>query len=112
MRRKDMEKAFLPVPGATVSRTVSGASANVARPAAANGCDAVRITYIAGTDAARVRFGFGSSTAATSADMRIPNPGTPWAYAEAFSINATDNYIAAITDSGTCTIEITFGFGA
>jgi hypothetical protein len=106
-----MNKAFLPAPGTTVSRTVSTTSANVARPAAANGCDAVRVIYTAGTDAARLRFGPGSGTAATSADMKVPNPATPWAWAETFSINVGDNYIAAITDSGTCTIEITFGFG-
>jgi hypothetical protein len=30
---------------------------------------------------------------------------------EAFSINASDTYVAAKTDSGTCTVEFTFGYG-
>jgi hypothetical protein len=103
--------SFRPAPGATVSRTVTTTSANVQRPAEARGCTAVRIVFTAGTEGARVRFGKGSSLAATSADMLLPNPGTPFIYAEAFSIDALDDYIAAVTDSGTCTIEITFGYG-
>jgi hypothetical protein len=103
--------AFRPCPGGTVSRTVSTTSANVARPAAARGANAVRVAFTAGTAGARIRFGKGSTIAATSADMMCPNPGTPFVYAETFTIDALDDYIAAITDSGTCTMEFTFGYG-
>jgi hypothetical protein len=104
-------KAFLPAPGTTVSRTVSTTSANVPRPQGTVGCDAVRVVFTAGTSAARIRFGIGSNTTAVATDMLVPNPGTPWAWAEVFSISHTDDYIAAITDAGTCTMEFTFGFG-
>lgn len=104
-------KAFHPIPGSTVSRSVTTTSANVAIPAIALGATAVRVVFTAGTAAARIRSGVGSDTAATSSDMLLPNPGSPWVYAEAFSINESDTYMAAIADSGTCTVEFTFGFG-
>lgn len=105
-------KAFQPIPGSTVSLDVTSTSDNVAIPAIALGANAVRVVYTAGTDAARIRSGVGdTTTAVTLTDMLLPNPGTPWGYAEAFSINASDTYMAAITDSGTCTVEFTFGFG-
>lgn len=105
-------KAFHPIAGSTVQRTVTTTSANVAIPAIALGANAVRVVFTAGTDAARIRSGVGSgTTAVTLTDMLCPNPGTPFVYAECFSINASDTYMAAITDSGTCTVEFTFGFG-
>lgn len=104
-------KTFHPIPGGTVSRTVSTTSAPVAIPTACLGAQAVRVVFTAGTASARIRSGVGVSTTATSADMLCPNPGTPFVYAETFSINENDTYMAAITDSGTCTIEFTFGFG-
>lgn len=103
---------FHPIHGSTVSRTVTTTSANVAIPTAALGATAVRVVFTAGTDGARIRSGVGSGTAAVSTDLRLPNPGSPWVYAECFGINANDTYMAAITDSGTCTVEFTFGFGA
>lgn len=104
-------KTFRPIAGSTVSRTVTTTSANVAIPAAARGATAVRVVFTAGTAAARIRSGVGSATAATSADVLVPNPGSPWAWAETFSIDKADTYMAAITDSGTCTVEFTFGYG-
>lgn len=108
-----LNKAFQPIKGSTVQRTVSTTSANVAIPAFALGATAVRVVYTAGTAAARIRSGVGSgTTAVTLTDMLLPNPGTPFVYAEVFGIDPTDTYMAAITDSGTCTVEFTFGFGA
>lgn len=104
-------KAFLPAPGTTVSRTVSTTSANVARPQSAVSCDAIRVVFTAGTASARIRAGIGSGTTAVATDMLVPNSGSPWAWAEVFSISHTDDYIAAITDAGTCTLEFTFGWG-
>lgn len=104
---------FHPIPGSTVQRTVTTTSANIAIPDIAKGATAVRVVFTAGTAAARIRSGVGSGTAAvTLTDMLLPNPGSPWVYAECFGINASDTYMAAITDSGTCTVEFTFGFGA
>jgi hypothetical protein len=104
--------AFRPIHGATVTRSVSTTSANVAIPASALGATAVRVVFTAGTAGARVRSGVGSGTTAVAGDMMVNNPGTPFAYAESFGINASDTYMAAITDAGTCTVEFTFGFGA
>ena len=105
-------RAFRPAAGGTVSLAVTNASGRVARPAAAAaaGANAVRVVFTAGTAGARIRSG-DSTVAATSADMLCPNPGTPFVYAECFSIAETDTNIAAITDAGTCTVEFTFGFG-
>lgn len=105
-------KAFHPIAGSTVSRTVTTTSANVAIPTVGLCATAVRVVFTAGTAAARIRAGVGSGTAATSTDMLCPNPGTPFVYAECFSINENSTYMAAITDSGTCTVEFTFGYGA
>jgi hypothetical protein len=80
-------KAFHPIAGSTVQRTVTTTSANVAIPVG------------------------NTTTAVTLTDMLCPNPGTPFVYAEVFAINPTDTYMAAITDSGTCTVEFTFGYG-
>jgi hypothetical protein len=105
-------KAFHPIAGSTVQRTVTTTSANVAIPAIAQGAQAVRVVFTAGTAAARIRSGVGNTTTAvTLTDMLCPNPGTPFVYAEVFAINPTDTYMAAITDSGTCTVEFTFGYG-
>jgi hypothetical protein len=105
-------KAFHPIAGSTVQRTVTGTSANVAIPAVGLGATAVRVVFTAGTAAARIRSGVGNTTAAvTLTDVLLPNPGTPFARAEVFSINPSDTYMAAITDAGTCTVEFTFGYG-
>lgn len=106
-----MADAFKPIPGSTVQRTVTTVSANVAIPTAARGATAVRVVFTAGTAAARIAPGNSSITAATLTDMLLPNPGTPFVYAEVFTISASDTHIAAVTDAGTCTVEFTFGFG-
>jgi hypothetical protein len=106
-----LNKAFQPIAGSTVQRTVTTTSARVSIPAVALGATAVRVVFTAGTAAARIRSGK-TATAVTLTDMLIPNPGTPFVYSEVFGIDATDTDIAAITDSGTCTVEFTFGFGS
>lgn len=105
-------KAFHPIRGSAVSINATSTSGNVAIPAVAVGATAMRVTFTAGTASARVASGVGNSTAAVSTDPLCPNPGSPWVYAEVFSINESDTYVAAKTDAGTCTVEITFGFGA
>lgn len=105
-----LNKAFQPIAGSTVQRTVTNTSARIAIPAHALGATAVRVVFTAGTAACRIRSGK-TATAVTLTDMLIPNPGSPWVYAEAFGIDATDTDVAAITDAGTCTVEFTFGFG-
>lgn len=109
-----LNKAFQAIPGSTVQRTVTTTSANVALPAVALGATAVRVVFTAGTAAARIRPGNSSAqaVAVTLTDMLIPNPGTPFVYAEVFGIDASTTHMAAITDAGTCTVEFTFGFGS
>lgn len=105
-------KPFHPIPGSTVQRTVTTTSANIAIPTIALGATSMRIVFTAGTAAVRVRSGVGSgTTAVTLTDVLLPNAGTPWNRDEVLSINANDTYVAAITDAGTATIDITFGFG-
>jgi hypothetical protein len=103
--------AFKPIPGSTVSRTVTNASANVALPTVALGATSVRVVFTAGTAGARFRAGPSNAVAATSADPLLPNPGSPWVYSEVFGIDPNTTYVAAITDSGTCTVEFCFGVG-
>jgi hypothetical protein len=106
-----MADAFNPIPKSTVQLSVTTTSARVAIPTVGRRANSVRVVYTAGTDAARICAGDSSVTATTLTDMRCPNPGTPWLYAEAFSIDPSATHIAAVTDSGTCSLEFTFGFG-
>jgi hypothetical protein len=107
-------KPFHPIPGSTVQRTVTTTSAFVAIPAIALGATAVRVVFTAGTASARIRSApsEAKAVAVTLTDTLLPNPGSPFVYAEVFSINENDTHMAAITDAGTCTLEFTFGFGA
>lgn len=102
---------FRPIPGATVNIAATTTSGNVAIPAAALYATAVRIAFQTGTADVRWRTGVGNGTTAVStsnaADPLVKN-GT----VEVFGINASDTYVAAKTDSGTCTVEFTFGFGS
>lgn len=98
---------FRPIAGSTVTIAATTTSANVAIPASATGATAVRVVMSAGTADVRVRSGVGSGTTATSGDPLVKNAST-----EVFGINASDTYVAAITPSGTATVEFTFGFGA
>lgn len=108
-----LNKAFHPIPKSTVSLAVTSTTGNIAMPSIAQHATAIRVVFTAGTAAARINPGKGSGTVATSTDMLLPNPGTPFVYAECFGIDgATDTFIAAKTDAGTCTIEVTFGFAA
>jgi hypothetical protein len=100
-------KAFHPIPGSTVSIAATSTSGNVAIPAIALNSTAMRVVIISGTANVRVRSGVGSGIAAVAGD-----PMCLVGAIEAFSINAADTYVAAKTDSGTCTVEFTFGFGA
>jgi hypothetical protein len=98
--------AFKPIPGSTVSIAATSTSGNVAIPAAALMATAMRMVVTTGTANVRVRSGVGSGTTAVATDMLFLN-GT----VEAVAINSSDTYVAAKTDSGTATIEFTFGFG-
>lgn len=104
---------FRPIAGSTVSIAATSVSANVAIPAIALTATAVRIVFTAGTagSGVRVRSG-GSGVAAVAGDPMIPNPGSPWAYREVIGIGASDTFIAAKADTGTATVEFTFGFGS
>lgn len=101
-----LNKPFQPIPGSTVSISATTTSGNVAIPAAALMATAVRIRATGANDV-RWRSGVGSGTAAVAGD---PAMGT--GTVESFGINANDTYMAAKCDSGTATIEFTFGFGA
>jgi hypothetical protein len=96
---------FRPVWGSTVTIAATTTTGNVAIPTAALGATAVRVTTSAGTAPVRVRSGVGSGTAAVAGDPLVQN-----ASVVLFGINANDTYVAAKTDSGTCTVEFTFGF--
>jgi hypothetical protein len=106
-----MADAFKPVPLSTVQRTVTATSASVAIPAHALNSSTVRVVYTAGTASARIRSGAVGDSAITLTTMLVPNPGTPFVYAECFAISPSDTHMHAITDSGTCTLEFTFGTG-
>lgn len=97
---------FHPIPGGTVSISATTTSQSVAIPAACLTATSVRIRATGANDV-RWRSGVGSGTAATSGD---PAMGT--GTVESFGINASDTHMAAKCDSGTATIEFTFGFGA
>lgn len=106
-----MAEVFNPIPKSTVQLAVTNVSARVAIPTVARGAKTVRVVFTAGVAAARISPGDVTVTAVTLTDMSCPNPGSPFIYAEAFAISPSDTHIAAITDSGTCTVEFTFGFG-
>lgn len=106
-----MSNAFNPAPKSTVQLAVTTTSGRVAIPTVARGSNSVRVVYTLGTDAARICAGDSTVVATTLTDMRCPNPGTPFLYAECFAISPSATHIAAITDSGTCTVEFTFGTG-
>jgi hypothetical protein len=98
---------FRPVAGSTVSIAATSTSGNVAIPAAALTATAVRVVIVSGTANVRTRSGVGSGVAAVAGD-----PLCLVGSIEVFGINANDTYVAAKTDSGTCTVEFTFGFGS
>lgn len=102
-----LNKPFQPIPGSTVSIAATSTSGNVAIPAAALTATACRVVIVSGSSNVRIRSGVGSGTAAVAGD-----PLCLSAAVECFGINANDTYVAAKTDSGTCTVEFTFGFGA
>lgn len=98
---------FRPVWGATVTIAATSTTGNVAIPTAAQFATAVRVVTSTGTADVRVRSGVGNTTAAVAGDPLVKNAST-----EVFCINPTDTYVAAKTDSGTATVEFTFGFGS
>lgn len=102
-----MTKAFQPIAGSTVSIAATGTSGNVAIPTAALTATAMRVVIVSGAANVRIRSGVGSGTAAVAGD-----PLCLVGAVETFSINASDTYVAAKTDSGTCTVEFTFGYGS
>lgn len=106
-----MSYPFTPIPKSTVQLAATTTSARVAIPTAARGAASCRVVYTAGSAAARIVSGDSTVTATTLTDMLCPNPGSPFVYSECFSIPANHTHVAAVTDSGTCTVELTFGFG-
>ncbi len=89
-------------PGATVSRTVTSSTANVAL---GTGGDQVMISSAAGGNIAFVKFGDSTVTAATTDTPILP--GT----VQVYTIPPGATYIAAI-GSATTTLYITRGDGA
>ena len=98
---------FRPIPGSTIQCPATTTSARVAIPAIALPATAVRILHSTGTAIVRWRSGSSTVTALTLVDTGQP-PGA----IEVDGINAGDTHIAVITDSGTGTLEFTFGTGA
>lgn len=98
---------FRPIPGSTIQCPATTTSARVAIPASALPATAVRIMHTTGSAIVRWRAGSSTVTALTLVDTgQLPGA------IEVDGINAGDTHIAVITDSGTGTLEFTFGSGA
>ena len=98
-----MTRAFNPNPGSTVSISATTASSSVAVAAGQSRASAIRV-YNAGPSGVRVRWGAGAQTA-VAGDLLIPAGAV-----EVFSGAGADT-VAAKTDSGSATVEFTFGEG-
>lgn len=98
---------YRPVFGTTIQCPATTTSARVAIPAAALPATTVRVVHTAGTSGVRWRSGSSTVAAVTLTDplQVVGNAG------EVYGINAGDTHIAVITDSGTGTLEFTFGSG-
>lgn len=90
-------------PGGTVSRTVTGTSANVALSKAS--AQQVMVTSAAGNSIAFIKFGDSSAVTAAVTDTPIL-PGT----VQVFTISGTATHVAAIGTTGT-TLYFTTGDG-
>lgn len=97
---------FKPIWGSTVAISATTTSANVAIPAVAAGATAVRVR-VTGSNDARWRAGGDNTVAAVAGD-----PMLGVSTVETFGINPSATYVAAKCDSGTATVEFTFGFGS
>lgn len=98
---------FRPIPGSTIQCPATTTSARVAIPALALPATTVRIVHTTGSAGVRWRSGKSAVDAVTLIDT-LQLPGA----IEVDGINAGDTHIAVITDSGTGTLEFTFGTGA
>jgi len=97
---------FRPIYGSTIQLPATTTSSRVAIPAIALPAVAMRVVHTTGTAGVRWRSGSSTVTAVTLTDpMELPGN------VEVFGINAGDTHVAVITDSGTGTIEVTFGTG-
>ena len=98
---------FRSVYGTTIQCPATTTSSRVAIPAAALPATTVRVVHTTGTAGVRWRSGSSTVAAVTLTDP-LQLPGA----IEVDGINAGDTHIAVITDSGTGTLEFTFGSGA
>ena len=98
---------FRPIHGSTIQLPATTTSSRVAIPAIALPATTIRILHTTGSSGVRWRSGSSTVTALTLVDTQQP-PGA----IEVDGINAGDTHIAVSTDSGTGTIEVTFGSGA
>ena len=98
---------FRPIHGSTIQCPATTTSARVAIPAMAQPATTVRIVHTTGSAGVRWRSGKSTVDAVTLTDT-LQLPGA----IEVDGINAGDTHIAVITDSGTGTLEFTFGSGA
>ena len=101
------DNCFRAIHGSTVSISATSTSGQIAIPADALGATAMRVVIISGTANVRVRAAVGTSKAVAVATDPLCLVGA----IEVFGISSADTYVAAKTDSGTCTVEFTFGFG-
>jgi len=99
---------FRAIYGTTIQCPATSTSARVAIPTEGRQATAVRVVHVTGTGDVRWRSGNSTVNAVTLTDPLI-KAGTA---GESFGINAADTHIAVITDTGTGTLEFTFGTGA
>lgn len=99
---------FRPIWGTTIQLPATSTSAAVAIPADAKPCNAIRIVHTVGTGDIRLRSGSSTVAAVTLTDPLIRATTLQPHY---MGINAGDTHIAVITDTGTGTLEVTFGTG-
>lgn len=99
---------FRPIFGSTIQCSATTTAARVAIPAIAQPATHVRVVHTTGTSGVRWRSGKSTVDAVTLTDpLQVAgNAG------EIFGINAADTHISVITDSGTGTLEFTFGSGS
>lgn len=98
---------FRPIFGSTIQCSATTTAARVAIPAIAQPATHVRVVHTTGTSGVRWRSGSSTVTAITLTDT-LQLPGS----IEVQGINAADTHISVITDSGTGTLEFTFGSGS
>ncbi len=99
---------FRPIYGTTIQCPATSTSARVAIPAEGLKASSVRVVHAVGTGDVRFRSGSSTVTAVTLTDPLVRAGSQP----STMGINAGDTHIAVITDTGTGTLEFTFGTGS